>query len=172
MVAHSTRISHLTFSIWPSQHPIFQTPLVTLCIIPWNIGHLSSSLPCIQELLQIFWDTPQITLIQETKMHKHKTMTYIDRRFPDYKIIYNNFNKKTTQIGKKHTPHQPQQRGGVMALIHLSIYSNENVTEVSTSTNISPYLQAFKITTNLSPPSSSYTHTCPHIKKTYTLSCI
>lgn len=59
-----------------------------------------------------------------------------------------------------------------MALIHLSIYSNEKITEVSTSTNISPYLRAFKITTNLSPLSSSYTHTHPHIKKPYTLSCI
>lgn len=112
----------------------------TLKIITWNIGCISSSMLGIQKLTQTLYTDPHIILIQETKLQKHKSTSYIDRKLPDYKIIYNNSNNTTHQCGRYSGP--TPTRGGVLAMISKSIHTNENITKIPTPVTISPYLQA------------------------------
>ena len=87
---------------------------------------------------------PNIILLQDTKINKNKSTTYIDNKFSDYKIIYNNLN--TTNLGRnrQYTTCEPP-RGGVMTMIHKKIYTYENITKIPTPIKISHYLQVFKI---------------------------
>jgi exonuclease III len=115
----------------------------TLRIITWNTGCISSSLPGIQELTRTLHTDPHIILIQETKLHKLKSTTYIDRKFQNYKIIYNNSNNETQTQNRYSGP--TQARGGILAMIPKNIYTNENITKIPTPSPISPYLQIIVI---------------------------
>ena len=111
----------------------------TLKIITWNTRCISSSLPGIQELTRTLHKDPHIILIRETKIHKLKSTTYIDRRFQNYKIIHNKSNN-TTHPHNKYSG-STQARGGILAMIPKNIYTNENITNIPTPSSISPYLQ-------------------------------
>lgn len=67
----------------------FYTTTTNTQIIAWTIQHITSSLPSIMELIESRHTKPTIVLLQETKFPKHKSTTYIDNRFLDYKIIHN-----------------------------------------------------------------------------------
>ena len=114
-----------------------------LRIITWNTGCISSSLPGIQELARTIHKDPHIILIQETKLHKLKSTTYIDKKFPNYKIIYNNSNT-TIPNPNRYSGDNPA-RGGTLTMIPKIIHTNDNITKIPTPTTISPYLQVIKI---------------------------
>ena len=115
-----------------------------LKIITWNTGCISSSLPGIQELARTINKDPHIILIQETKLQKLKSTTYIDKKFPNYKIIYNNSNI-TIPNQSRYSGENPA-RGGTLTMIPHTIYTNENIVKIPTPSKISPYLQIIIIT--------------------------
>jgi hypothetical protein len=114
-----------------------------LKLITWNAGCINSSLPGILELTQTLQKDPHIILIQETKIHKLKSTSYIDRKFQHYKIIYNNSNN-TTQAPNRYSETN-KARGGTLVMIPKTIHTNENITKIPTPSTISPYLQAIMI---------------------------
>ena len=57
-----------------------------LKLITWNAGCINSSLPGILNLTQKLHKDPHIILIQETKIHKLKSTTYIDKKFQTTKL--------------------------------------------------------------------------------------
>ena len=116
---------------------------MTLKVLTWNTGCINSSLPGIQELAQALPITPHIILIQETKLQKLKSTTYIDRQLPNYKIIYNNSNNLTNTPNRFAGP--TTTRGGILAMIPKDIYTNENITKIPTPSSISHYLQIILI---------------------------
>lgn len=107
----------------------------------------------------------QIIWIQETKWHKNKSTSYMDQNLPDYKIIhqlpdYNNSNNTTPHKHNLFLTYTPT-KGGILAMIHKSIYSSENITKIPTPPTILPYLQVLKITNkswNLYSSSTTYAH--------------
>ena len=115
----------------------------SLKLITWNAGCINSSLPGIQELTRKLHTGLHIIFIQETKLHAHKSTSYIDRKFQDYKIIYNNSNNVTHKQNKYSGP--TLARGGILTMIPKSIYTNENIQKIPTPNTISPYLQAIII---------------------------
>ena len=115
----------------------------TLNIITWNTGCISTSLPGIQELTRKLHPDPHIILIQETKIPKTKSTSYIDRQLKNYKLIYNNSNSITQSHNRYSGP--TQTRGGILTMIPKSIYTNENISKIPTPSHISPYLQAILI---------------------------
>jgi exonuclease III len=118
-------------------------PTQTLKIITWNTGCINSSLPGIQELTRTLHPNLHIILIQETKIPKTKSTSYIDRLLPNYKIIYNNSNNTTQKRNRYTGPNQA--RGAILAMIPISIYTNDNIIKIPTSSTISSYLQAIMI---------------------------
>ena len=132
----STRTPNITAPI--NNHQISPLKLIT-----WNAGCINSSLPGILELTQKLHKDPHIILIQETKIHKLKSTSYIDRNFQNYKITYNNSNNNT-QIPNKYSEHN-KARGGTLIMIPKLIHTNENITKIPSPSAISPYLQALMI---------------------------
>ena len=138
-------------NINPPQNP--HTPHTTLTndthstsqlkIITWNAGCINTSLPGILELTQTLHKDPHIIFIQETKIHKLKSTSYIDRKFQNYKIIYNNSNNTTQQPNRYSETNKA--RGGILIMIPKTIHTNENITKIPTPSNISPYLQVIMI---------------------------
>ena len=116
-----------------------------LKLITWNAGCINSSLPGILELTKKLHKEPHIIFIQETKIHKLKSTSYIDRKFQNYKIIYNNSNN-ITQIPHRYS--ENKARGGILIMFPKSIHTNENITKIPSPSNISPYLQAIEIKNN------------------------
>ena len=112
-------------------------------IITWNAGCINSSLPGILALTQKLHKDPHILLIQETKLHKLKSTSYIDRKFQNYKIIYNNSNNITQKQSRYSDTNKA--KGGILTMIPKTIHSNENITKIPTPSSISPYLQAIMI---------------------------
>jgi hypothetical protein len=128
----------------PNPTPHIDTYQISqLNIITWDTSCINSSLPGILELTQILHKDPHIILIQETKIHKHKSTSYIDRKLQNYKIIYNNSNN-TTQTPKRYSETN-KARGGTLVMIPKTIHTNENITKIPTPSVISPYLQAIMI---------------------------
>ena len=141
-------------------------PTQTLQIITWNTGCINSSLPGIQDLTHTLHNNPHIILIQETKLPKTKSTTYIDRLLPDYKIIYNNSNNTTQRYNQYNGP--SQTRGGVLAMLPKSIYTNENIVKVLTTSTISPYLQIIIIkNTPLTPITILNIYMPSHLEDTH-----
>lgn len=108
------------------------------------MGHISSSLPCLIELINALHNKPNIILLQETKLPKSKSTAYIDNKFLNYKFLYNNTN--TTDLGRNHQiTTRDSLHNGVLTIIHKKLHTPENITKIFTSNRISPYLQALKI---------------------------
>lgn len=97
------------------QHP----PTHALNIITWNTGCINSSLPGIQKLINKMHDSSHILLIQETKIPKTKSTTYIDRQLQDYKIIYNNSN---TTVHRHNRFLRPSQRQNISHNTQSNLY--------------------------------------------------
>ena len=53
--------------------------------------------------------------------------------------VYNNPNNTTQRYNQYNGP--SQTRGGILAMLPISIYTNENIVKVPTTSTISPYLQ-------------------------------
>jgi hypothetical protein len=120
-------------------------------IISWNCGTLNTALPGIQALTNKP-TPPSIIAIQETKLTASKSTKYLQRLFPQYKMIFNN---TITPTQAHQTQGQPYNnpRGGLITLIHQHYTFPGNVSKIPTTTNISPYLQIIKITNH---PLSTY----------------
>jgi exonuclease III len=113
-------------------------------ILSWNCRTLNTALPGIQ----ILTNTPNplsIIAIQETKLTASKSTKYLQRLFPQYKMIFNN---TTTITQTRRIQGQPYNnpRGGLLTLIHQQYTFPGNITKIPTTTNISPYLQIIKLT--------------------------
>jgi hypothetical protein len=120
-------------------------------IILWNCGTLNIALPGLQSLT--YKPTPPpIIAIQETKFTASKSTKYLQRLFPQYKMIFNN-TTTITQIRRIQGQPYTNPRGGLLMLIHQYYAFPGNITEIPLTTNISPYLQIIKITNH---PLSTY----------------
>jgi hypothetical protein len=134
----------------PTQnHPILQarnTPYTNLAtnIISWNCGLFQTALPGLQALINK--PTPSsIIAIQETKLTASKSTKYLQRLFPQYKMIFNNTATKTQSRRIQGQPYN-NPRGGLLTLIHQEYTFPSNITKIQTTEDISPYLQIIKIT--------------------------
>ena len=136
---NSPQITHIPHTI--TTNDTYSTS--QLKIITWNAGCINTSLPGILELTQTLHKDPHIILIQETKIHKLKSTSYIDKKFQNYKIIYNNSNNNTQQPNRYSESNKA--RGGTLIMIPKIIHTNENITKIPTPNTISPYLQVIKI---------------------------
>jgi exonuclease III len=114
-----------------------------LKIITWNVGCINTSLPGILELTQTLHKDPHIILIQETKIHKLKSTSYIDRKLQNSKIIYNNSNNITQQPNRYSETNKAREC--TLIMIPKTIHTNENITKIPTPSTISPYLQIIMI---------------------------
>jgi hypothetical protein len=72
------------------------TPYTNLAtkIMTWNCGTLNTALPGLQALTNQP-SSPSIIAIQETKLTTSKSTKYLQRLFPQYKMIFNNTNTST-----------------------------------------------------------------------------
>jgi exonuclease III len=118
-------------------------------MISWNYGTLNTALPGLQSLTNKP-SPPSIIAIQETKLTTSKSTKYLQRLFPQYKMIFNNTNTPTQS---QHTQGQPYNslRGGLLTLIHQNHTFPGNISKIPTTNDISPYLQIIKITNHPLP---------------------
>jgi hypothetical protein len=63
-------------------------------MITWNYDTLNTALPGLQSLTNKP-TPPSIIAIQETKLTSSKSTKYLQRLFPQYKMIFNNTNTST-----------------------------------------------------------------------------
>jgi exonuclease III len=129
------------------QHTPYTNPATK--ILSWNCGTLNTTLLGFQSLTNKP-TPPSIIAIQETKITASKSTKYLNRLFPQYKMI---FNKTTTTTQTRRIQGQPytNPRGGLLMLIHQQYAFPGNITKIPTTTNISPYLQIIKITNHPLP---------------------
>jgi hypothetical protein len=113
-------------------------------ILSWNCGVLNTAIPGIQELINKPIP-PSIIAIQETKLTASKSTKYLQRIFPQYKMIFNNTNTKTQHCRTQGQPYN-NPKIGLLTLIHQQYAFPSNITKIPTTENISPYLQIIKIT--------------------------
>jgi exonuclease III len=113
-------------------------------MLSWNCGILNTALPGLQALINKP-TPPSIIAIQETKLTTNKSTKYLQRLFPQYKMIFNNTATKTQS---RHIQGQPYNnpKGGLLTLIHQEYAFPGNITKIPTTEDISPYLQIIKIT--------------------------
>jgi hypothetical protein len=119
------------------------TNLATKLLI-WNCGTLNTALPGLQTLTNKP-TPPAIIAIQETKLTTSKSTKYLQRIFPQYKMIFNNTNTPT-QNRRIYGQQNNNPRGGLLILIHQQYAFPGNITKIPTTINVSPYLQIIKIT--------------------------
>ena len=112
-------------------------------IITWNYGALNTALPGIQSLTNKPIP-PSIIAIQETKLTASKSTKYLQRLFPQYKMIFNNTNTRT-QHHRIHGQPYINPRGELLTLIHQNYAFLGNITKTPFTTDISLYLQITKI---------------------------
>lgn len=115
-----------------------------LSLITWNTRHITSSLPCIEDLLSTLHNAPQIILKQEIKILTNKSTTYLAQRFPYYKNTYNNSNTTIPHKVNQYATPTPT-KGVLLIMIHKAIYFNENIKKIPTPNTILPYRPTFKI---------------------------
>jgi exonuclease III len=137
-------------------HPILQTrntpytnPAIN--ILSWNCGALNTALPGLQAITNKP-TPPSIIAIQETKLTASKSTKYLQRLFPQYKMIFNNTATKTQPRRIQGQPYN-NPKGGLLILIHQEYAFPSNVTKIPTTKDISPYLQIIKI---VNQPLSTY----------------
>jgi hypothetical protein len=102
----------------------------------WNYGTLNTALPGFQ-LLTNTLNPPSIIAIQETKLTASKSTKYLQRLFPQYKMIFNN-TTTTTQTQRIQGQPYNNPRGGLLTLIHQQHMFPRNITKIPTTANISP----------------------------------
>jgi hypothetical protein len=120
-------------------------------MLSWNCGILNTALPGLQSLTNIP-NPPSIIDIQETKLTASKSTKYLQRLFPQYRMIFNNITATTQTRQIQGQPYNNPRRG-LLTLIHQQYAFPGNITKIPTTTNISPYLQIVKITNH---PLSTY----------------
>jgi hypothetical protein len=96
---------------------------------------------------------PSIIAIQETKLTASKSTKYLQRLFPQYKMIFNNTATKTQPHRIQGQPYN-NPRGGLLTLIHQEYAFPGNITKIPTTEDISPYRQIIKITNHPLPHTS------------------
>jgi hypothetical protein len=87
---------------------------------------------------------PSIVAIQETKLTATESTKYLQRLFPQYKMIFNNTTTKTQHRWTQGQPYN-NPRGGLLTMIHQQYVFPSNITKIPTIDDISPYLQIIKI---------------------------
>jgi exonuclease III len=115
----------------------------TTNMISWNCGAFNTALPGLQALINRHIPLA-IIAIQETKLTASKSTKYLQRMFPQYKMIFNNTIAKT-QTHRTHGQPKNDPKGGLLTLIHQQYAFPGNITKIPTTNNISPYLQIIKI---------------------------
>jgi hypothetical protein len=121
----------------------------TTKIMTWNYGTLNTALPGLQALTNQP-TPPSIIAIQETKLTASKSTKYLQRLFPQYKMIFKNTNTNI-QIHRIQGQPYTNPRGGLLTLIHQNYAFPGNITKTTLTTNISLYLQIIKITNHPLP---------------------
>jgi hypothetical protein len=105
---------------------------------------LNTSLPSIQTLTQNTHSIMAIIALQKTKLTKTKSTKYLQRTFPDYKLIFNHTHNATICSKRRELNYAPL-RGGLMTLIHKNYSFLRNIQKIATHNKISPYLQTIEI---------------------------
>jgi exonuclease III len=112
-------------------------------MLSWNCGALNTAIPRLQTLINKP-PHPSIIAIQETKLTASKSTKYLQRLFPQYKMVFNNTTTKTQPRRIQGQPYN-NPRGGLLILIHQEYAFPGNITKIPTTEDISPYLQIIKI---------------------------
>jgi hypothetical protein len=112
-------------------------------MLSWNCGVVNTTLPSLQALI-IKSTPPSIIAIQETKLTASKSTKYLQRLFPQYKMIFNNTTTKTQPCQIQGQPYN-NPKGKLLTLIRQEYAFLGNITKIPTTEDISPYLQIIKI---------------------------
>jgi hypothetical protein len=112
-------------------------------MLSWNCAALNTVLPRLQALVNKP-TSPSIIAIQEIKLTASKSTKYLQRLFPQYKMIFNNITTKT-QIRRTQGQPYNNPRGGLLTLIYQQYAFPCNITKISTTNDIFPYLEIIKI---------------------------
>jgi hypothetical protein len=89
---------------------------LTIQMLSWNCGTLNTALLRLQ-ILANTPNPPSIIAIQETKLTASKSTKYLQRLFPQYKMIFSNTNTITQTRRIQEQPYN-NPRGGLLTLIH------------------------------------------------------
>jgi hypothetical protein len=97
-------------------------------MISWNCGTLNTAILGLQSLINSP-TPPSIIAIQETKLTASKSTKYLQRIFPQYKMLFNN---TTTTTQTRRIQGQPfnNPRGGLLILIHHHYAFPSNITKI------------------------------------------
>jgi exonuclease III len=130
-------------------HPILQAHNIPYTnpatnMLSWNCGSLNTALPGLQALINTP-TPPSIIAIQETKLTTSKSTKYLQRLFPQYKMIFNNIATKTRPHRIQGQPYN-NPKSGLLTLIHQEYAFPCNINKIPTTEDISPYLQIIKFT--------------------------
>jgi hypothetical protein len=98
-----------------------------------------------------------IIALQKTKLTKTKSTKYLQRTFPDYKLIFNHTHNATICSKRRELNYAPL-RGGLMTLIHKNYSFLRNIQKIATHNKISPYLQTIEIQNKPLKPLYMATH--------------
>jgi hypothetical protein len=112
--------------------------------ITWNVSSLNTALPNLHEFIIQCSPKPTIIALQETKLSTTKSIKYLQKLFPQYRLLFNNTHSPTTCMHCRGLPYTPMQ-GGLLTLVHNTYSFPNNVTKIPTPARISPYLQIIHI---------------------------
>jgi exonuclease III len=138
--------NHLAINPQNTPHTNLATQMLS-----WNCRTLNTALRGLQSLTNKP-NAPSIIAIQETKLTASKSTKYLQRLFPQYKMILNN-TTATTQTRRIQGQPYNNPRGGLLILLHQQRTFLGNITKITTTANISPYIQIIKLTNH---PLSTY----------------
>jgi hypothetical protein len=132
--------------------PIIPTPLLqqnpqfhhTTQFITWNVSCLNTALPNLHKFITQCSPKPALIALQETKLSATKSIKYLQKLFPQYKLLFNNTHSQTTCMHCRGLPYIPM-RGNLLTLIHNTCSFPNNVTKIPIPARISPYLQIINI---------------------------
>jgi hypothetical protein len=98
----------------------------------------------IQNIIQNGQHLLALIALQESKPTATKSTKYLQRTFPDYKLIFNHTHNATICSKRRELNYAPL-RGGLMTLIHKNYSFLRNIQKIATHNKISPYLQTIEI---------------------------
>ena len=110
--------------------------------ITWNASSINTVLPSLPNITTYTTTPPAFISIQETKITATKSTKYIQRLFPDYKMIFNNTHAFTRCIQQR-LPYT-STRGGLLTLVHKTYTFPGNISKIPTPRHISPTSKYYK----------------------------
>ena len=108
------------------------------------MSSLNTPLPNLYNFITQCSPEPAIITFQETKFSAIKSIKYLQKKFPQYKLMFNITHSPTTCMHHQNLPYTPMQ-GGLLIFIHNTYSFANNVTKIPTPACMSLYLQIINI---------------------------